>query len=467
VPPSPPAPVNNHDQQQPGGLLKVLGVGFGIAVLVGNTIGMGILRTPGEVARHLPSTAWFLAVWVVGALYALLGALTVAEMGAMRPRSGGMYPLVRDGLGPFPGFVAGWTDWFIIAGSAAAVSMVLAEYAAPLLPGVAGKERWLAVAVIAGLVLLQWRGIRLGDVVQQATSLIKTVALLGLAAVALYLAPAVEPGAVAPAAVALPAGGALAAAIVVALQSAIYTYDGWNGPVYFGGEVRDPGRDIPRAMIGGVLLVLAIYLAMNIAFLRIVPIAEMAGDPFVAATAARRLFGATGDTVLRVVMVLSMVAAVNAIILIYSRVPFAMATDGMLPSPLRRVNAGGTPVASLVAGTALAMGFVITNTFDTVLALLAFFMVFNYALVFLAFFRLRLREPQTPRPFRVPWYPVVPGLALAGPVAFLVAAVVGDRTNSLIAVGLIALSWPLSVLIRRRMDGPPAVPLVPGPEVVE
>jgi APA family basic amino acid/polyamine antiporter len=434
----------------------VLGLAFGLAVLVGNTIGMGILRTPGEVAHHLPSAPLFMAVWVLGGVYALLGALTMAELGAMRPRSGGVYPHVRHALGPFLGFVSGWTDWISLCGSIAAVAIVLGEYAGPLVPTLTGREAVIASAVVAGIALLQWNGIRIGDLSQRITSLVKALSLVGLAAVALVLPGGAAPPAVAPSVAALPGGPALAVAVVVALQSAIFTYDGWTGPIYFSEEVQDPGRDIPRAMIGGVVLVLGIYLALNLAFLRVLSIQEMAGDPFVAATAAMRLFGPAADAILRGLMVFSLVASVNALQLMACRVPFAMSRDGLLPSVLCRVNPGGTPVATLLASALLALGFIVTNTFDTVLALLAFFFVANYTLAFTAMFVLRRREPGTARPFRVPAFPWVPGFALAGSLAFLVAQLVSDRTNGATAVALLVLSWPVYAAIGKREKGGPA-----------
>ena len=342
--------VANGDPPSRGSLLRVLGVAFGLAVLVGNTIGMGILRTPGEVAARLPSVPLFMAVWILGAVYAFLGALTVAELAAMRPRSGGLYPLVHDALGEYPGFIVGWTDWLATCGSMAAVAMVFGEYVGSLVPGGVGREAETASAVIVTFGVLQWRGVRIGDVAQQLTSLLKSIALIGLAVVALVTT--IDPVLAAPVTpLATPTGLAFAGAIVIALQSAIYTYDGWTGPIYFGEELRDPARDIPRAMIGGVVLVLAIYLSLNAAFLRVVPIREMAGDPFVAATAASRLFGSAGDVVIRVVMLLSLVATINALQLMASRVPFAMSRDRLLPAVFQRVNPGGTPVPALIAST--------------------------------------------------------------------------------------------------------------------
>jgi APA family basic amino acid/polyamine antiporter len=202
-------------------------------------------------------------------------------------------------------------------------------------------------------------------------------------------------------------------------------------------------------MIGGVLLVLTIYLLLNAAFLRAVPIRDMAGDPFVAATAAARLFGPAGDTVIRLVMLISLLAAVNAMQLMATRVPFAMSRDRLLPDLLNRVNDGGTPVPALVVSTLVALAAIATNTIDTILATLAFMFVANYALTFAALFALRRRAPDAPRPFRVPGYPVVPAIALAGSLAFLVAAVVSDRANSIRSLALLAISWPVYRIIRR------------------
>jgi APA family basic amino acid/polyamine antiporter len=248
----------------------------------------------------------------------------------------------------------------------------------------------------------------------------------------------------------LPAGFALLTAFVIAFQAVIFTYDGWTGAIYFGEEMKDPGRSIPRATIGGVLLVMGLYLALNVAFLRAVPIGRMAGDPFVAATAATVVFGAQGDTVIRILMIVSLLAAANANQLIASRVPLALGRDRLLPPAATRVNAGGTPTTALFLGTGLALLLIATNTFDTILALLAFFFVANYALSFASVFVLRRREPSTPRPFRAMGYPWTTGVALAGSIAFLVASIVGDRSNSLRSLLLLAASVPVFLLVRGR-----------------
>ena len=430
-----------------GRLLSVLGVAFGLAVIIGNTIGMGILRTPGEIAARLPSPSLFLLVWVAGGLYALLGAISLSELGAMIPRSGGQYVFVRHALGEYAGFLVGWSDWISTCGSAAAVSMVMAEYLTELVPPLAGRAAVIAAATVIAFAVLQWRGVKWSDGAQQLTSLIKTLVLVALVA-ACFLVPA-QGAAPAPAPAAIPHGVALFAAITIALQGVIYTYDGWNGVIYFSEEVRDPGRDIPRATMLGVVAVIVIYLALNLAFLHVVPIGGMAGQTLVAGTAAGALFGPRGDTIIHIVMLLSLLSSVNALVLMASRVPYALARDRLLPAGLTGVNQGGTPTPALVAGSVISLIFIMTGTFDQVLALLAFFFVLNYLLSFTSVFVLRRREPAAPRPYRAWGYPWTTGVALVGSGAFLVSAVIGDRANSVHSIIVLALTWPLFLIIRR------------------
>src|SRR5919107_4163664 len=163
-----------------GRLLRVLGVVFGLAVTVGITIGMGILRTPGEIAAQLPNAWLFMGAWLVGGLYALFGAVSVAELGTMIPRSGGFYVFARRALGEYPGFVVGWSDWLSTCGTVAVVALVLAEYAGALFPALAGREAWVACSVTVAFAVLQWRGVRWGSRSQELTSLLKTVAFVAL-----------------------------------------------------------------------------------------------------------------------------------------------------------------------------------------------------------------------------------------------------------------------------------------------
>jgi APA family basic amino acid/polyamine antiporter len=434
-----------------GKLLQVLGVSFGVAVLVGNTILIGILRTPGDVAARLPSPALFIGAWVIGGCFALLGAISLAEPGAMLAESGGQYVIVRRGLGEYPGFVVGWSDWISTCAPIALGAMVFTEYLEPLIPAMAGRRVPAGVGLVILFGLLLWRGIRIGDLSQQLLSAAKALAFGGLIGVCL-VAPVPAETAASPAAGALPSGVALVTAIVMALQAVIYTYDGWTGPLYFGEETRDAGRGVPRSMVLGVLLVILIYVLVNLAFVRVLGIGRMAGDPFVAATAGKALFGARGDLVIRLLVLVSILSGMNACALMAPRVMLAMSRDRLLPAAFTTVNAGGTPTVAHWTGIGVAAGFIVSGTVNTVLALCAFFFVVNYTLSFLSVFALRRTEPDTPRPWRVPGYPFTTGLAVLGSVAFLAGSVVSDWSNSWKSLVLLGLSYPVYRVVVARRD---------------
>ena len=436
-------------------MLQVLGVSFGVAVLIGNTILIGILRTPGDVAAQLPSPALFIGVWVIGGLYALLGAASLAEPGAMLARSGGQYVIVRRGLGEYPGFVVGWSDWISTCGPVALGAMVFTEYLEPMMPALAGRRVAAGVILVFLFGLLLWRGIRVGDLSQQVLSAAKALAFGTLIAVCL-LAPVPAAPAVAPivgaGAGTLPSGLALLTAIVLSLQAVIYTYDGWTGPLYFGEETRNAAHGIPRSMMLGVLLVILIYVLVNIAFVRVLGVSRMAGDPFVAASAGEALFGARGDLVIRLLVLVSILSGMNACALMAPRVLLAMSRDRLVPAALQTVNAGGTPSVAHWTSIAVAAVLIVTGTVNSVLALCAFFFVINYTLSFLSVFALRRKEPDTPRPWRVPGYPFTTGLAVLGSLAFLAGSVVSDWSNSWKSMLLLALSYPVyRVVVARRV----------------
>ncbi|HEX6432766.1 MAG TPA: APC family permease [Gemmatimonadales bacterium] len=432
-----------------GKLLRVLGVSFGVAVLIGNTILIGILRTPGDVAAQLPSPALFIGVWAIGGLYALLGAMSLAEPGAMLARSGGQYVIVRRGLGEYPAFVVGWSDWISTCGPVALGGMVFTEYLQPLLPALAGRRVPAGVGLVLLFGLLLWRGIRIGDLSQQILSAAKALAFGTLITVCL-LVPVPAATSATPAA-ALPSGVALFTAVVLALQAVIYTYDGWTGPLYFGEETRNPGQGIPRSMVLGVLVVILIYVLVNVAFVRVVGIGGMAGDPFVAATAGKVLFGDRGDLVIRLLVLISILSGMNACALMAPRVLLAMSRDRLLPAALDTVNPGGTPTVAHWTSIGVAAGLIITGTVNSVLALCAFFFVANYTLSFFSVFALRRKEPDTPRPWRVPGFPFTTGLAVLGSLGFLAGSVVSDWSNSWKSILLLALSYPVyRVVVARR-----------------
>jgi basic amino acid/polyamine antiporter, APA family len=364
----------------------------------------------------------------------------------MLPRSGAQYVYARHAFGDYAGFVVGWNDWISTCASTAAISIVLGEALAGLVSSFATRATPLAMATVVLFTLLLLGGTKLGGRSQELTSLFKTTALLAFVAACFIFGRS----AVSPAAAASSAATTSFAGFVLAAQAVIYTYDGWSGPLYFSEELRDPGRQIPRAMFGGLLAIAAIYLLINVAFLFVIPLRALAGSPLAAATVAEAMFGPRGDEVVRIVVALALPSAVNACLLMSSRVLFGVSRDGLGPAVATRVNAGGTPTVALVLSALVSLAFLATGTFQSVIAVAAFFFVADYGLSFLAVFVLRRREPSATRPYRARGHPWTTGLVLAGSIAFLLSAVAGDTRNSLYALGLLAVSYPAFLAVRRR-----------------
>jgi APA family basic amino acid/polyamine antiporter len=244
-------------------------------------------------------------------------------------------------------------------------------------------------------------------------------------------------------------------AVVAALQGVIYTYDGWYYPIYFGEEVRDPARTIPRSMIGGVVLVIVIYLLINFALLAVLPVSQIAGQPLALATAAESLFGPQGGKAVGAVGILIILGALNASILIAPRILYAMSRDGLFIQRAAAVNVGGTPTVALLLSTLVALAFIPGNTYEQVLAVMAFFFVFNYLTAYAAVFWLRWREPGAARPYRAWGFPWTTGLALMGSLAFLAGAIASDTENSRYALVWLGASLPAFLVLRLLGRGGP------------
>jgi APA family basic amino acid/polyamine antiporter len=417
---------------------------FGIAAAIGNTIAAGIVRTPGDIAKLLPNAYLFFAVWVVGGLYALFGASSLAELGAAIPRSGGQYNFSRRALGDYAGFIVGWSDWLSSAGTTAAVAIVIGEYSGALFPVLAGHVKIIAVSMILVFAILQWRGVRWGSGAQLLTAGMKTAAFVILV-VACFLFGGHARAAAAASSAPVPAlasGWALAIAIMLGLQSVVYTIDGWDGVIYFGEEVRNPGRDVPRAIFGSVFSIMGIYLLINAAVLYVLPMNEIAGDTFALGTAAERIFRRYGDPIIRSIMVISLLSCINACQMFCTRILYAMSCDGLFFRRVARANAGGTPQLALFLSTIVGIIFVL-GSFERVIAMLSFFFVANYTLSYASLFMLRKKEPAMPRPYRAWGYPWTTGIALLGSIAFLIGSIVTDRQNAPLALLMLVLSYPV------------------------
>ena len=433
--------------EKSGRLRRVLGLGFGLAVSVGATIGVGILRTPGVVAGqvHTPSTIVFL--WTAAGLYTLLGASCLSELGTMLPQDGGYYVYVRHAFGNTAGFAVGWTDWLTYCSVLAYISIAIAEFIAVFAPLISSAVRFVAIGILIGIVALQWMGIRISSRFQEITTLLKCVAFVALI-VACLLVPARQH----------PTEGSIASSmtfsgVVIALQAIVITYGGWQSPLYFTEEDRDPSRNLPRTMVGGVFSVIVIYLLVNIALLNTLSMSALAGATLPAADAAHVIAGPHGRDFITALSVISLVPVLNAVMMIGARVIFAMGRDRLFWSRTSTVNAGGTPQTAMLLTTTIAAGLIATGTFQRLIAMTSFFLAANSCLCCLALITLRYREPEARRPYRAWAYPWSAWIVAAGAVIFLVGTMVGDTFNGLAAIGLCAVGLVgRAVLIPRTIS---------------
>jgi APA family basic amino acid/polyamine antiporter len=426
------------------GLLRILGVGFGLAVIVGSTLGVGILRTPGLVAAELGTPSAILAVWLLGGLYTLVGSVCLTELGTMLPRAGGYYVYARHAFGETAGFAVGWTDWLTYCAVLGYVSIAIGEFSALLVPALVPAVRFVAIGTLCAFVALQWTGLRVSSRVQEATTAVKFVAFLVLVVACFaYTGTSVGSAATGQAAGLPPSttGAATTPAFVgfvVALQSVVITYGGWQSALYFTEEDRDPDRNLPRSMIGGVLLVIVIYLLVNLALLGVLPVSDLSRSTLAAADAADVILGDRGRQLITVLSILSLPPLINAILMIGPRILFAMGRDGLMWRGTSAVTARGTPGTAMLVTTAVAVGLIATGTFTRLVAMASFFLAANYCVSCLALVALRRREPGRLRPFRAWGYPWSAAVVLVGAVAFLAGVLAGDTFNSLAALGLLA-----------------------------
>ena len=432
-------------------LIPTLGIFSAVMLVAGGVIGSGIFRKAGVMAAQVGSPEVLLGVWLIAGIISLLGALSNAELAAMMPHTGGQYVYLERAYGPFVAFLYGWALFAVIqTGSIAALSYVFAEYTTQIAPLPEASEslaritfhlpligdiapfkelgvKGLAALVIVALTAVNYLGVRFGGLVQNIFSVAKMAAMLGLVMLVLL-----TPGAgqftnlTTESTVIHPTGLAFWAAIVAALQGAFWAYDGWHKITYIGDELKSPQRDLPRSLILGILLVTGLYLLLSAIYSYVLPIDEMAKSKLVAADVAERCFAGGGKWIAVAVM-LSTFGAANAVILTSARVYFSMAGGGMFPRVIGQTHPRfRTPAASLVAQAAWSIALLFSGTFDTLTDTLIFVSWFFYAANAWAVVVLRRREPDAPRPFKVPGYPYVPVLFVAFGLIYLVLTLGND-----------------------------------------
>jgi APA family basic amino acid/polyamine antiporter len=436
-----------------GELLRVLGVGFGIAVVVGGVVGQGIMRTPGIVAGALPSAMWILAAWLAGGLISFIDAFASVELGSSLPHAGGPYVFVRRAFGPLAGTVSGWCDWLNITVGVGYIAVVFGEYAHKLgiLPGLPVGA--VAVLLIAATWFINFLGTHTSGMAQNVGSALKALALLiivGLcfaaphAAVAASATPPLHPA-------------LTIAAIAISMRAIYNTYAGWNTCVYFSEEVHEPHRNIARATFIGLAVVTGLYVLVNAGLLHVLSVGQIAGSTLPAADAIASILGARSGVILTVFALVSVAAICNLNVMYGTRVAFAMSRNGVLPAPLAAVARSGTPQIALLATVAVSIAFAGTGVYETLIAIGAVFQMGINMLVDLAALRLRRTEPALDRPYRMPLFPLPPLIGFLINAGLLYAVVSEDLPHSLMAVAsLVGIGVAYAVI--QRLAPKPAAP---------
>jgi basic amino acid/polyamine antiporter, APA family len=422
-----------------------------VAVSIGITIGSGIFRVPATVAGLLHDPGSVVLCWVLGGVMALCGALTFAELGASLPRSGGMFAYILEGFGPVPAFLFGWAELTVVRAAAlGAIATIFAEYLGYFIPLTAGEVREVAALTIVVVGVLNYVGVRRAAAVLSVTTYAKFAAVVALALLA-----CTAHGATAAHFTPVWSGALSLSLIATALVPVMWTYDGWADLAFIGGEISDPQRTLPRALIAGSVGVALVYLLLNLAFIYVLPLPEMAGSKLIATTVATRipLLAGIGTGLIAGLVMLATFSGLNASMMVGARVFYAMGDRGLLFRAVARVSPRfDSPSVAIAVCTALGVVYVLENDFAQLADKFILGIWPFYALAVAAVFVLRRRRPELPRPYRVWGYPVVPAVFLLASAGMVANALVTDPVNTGVTLLIIAVGLPVYWL-RGRVTG--------------
>jgi len=449
-------------------LKRDLGPWAAASIVVGTVIGSGIFLVPHDMILRVGTPGRLFAVWIFGGLLTLAGALSYAELAAAIPEAGGEYAYLREAYGPVWGFLYSWTQmWVAKSGSIATLATGFFYYLANFFPSLDGvfyrlplplgphgaplEFRWgqlLAIALIGMLAWLNYFGVKLGGEVQVAVTVVKVVLIAGIIVAGLGFG---SPHAAAPIAVT----PLTAAGFFAALVAALWAYDGWNNVAMVASEVRDPQRNLPRALVGGTLGVIAIYLLANAAYFRVLSPAEVGANPRVAGEMMRRILGAAGAGGVSIAAMISIFAALNGSILTGSRVPYAAARQGYFFRAIGRVDEEHrTPGVSILALSAWSALLVLSGSYRQLFTYVIFSSWILYGMATAAVIVLRIKQPDLYRPYRTLGYPVVPVLFVLVAGIFIVSTLWDSPRESLMGIALILLGLPFyAYWSHRRVSG--------------
>jgi APA family basic amino acid/polyamine antiporter len=420
--------------ETPRSLLRVLGLVFALAAVVGSVIGAGIMRAPGVVALGITSPLLILLAWAAGGLLTLLTAMPLVEAGSAVPLAGGHYPIAARAFGPTAGFFTGWIAWLQNAGAGGFISAVFAEYVHRLGFAHGIPNGALAAGLLLIVAAINWTGTRISGVSQSVASALKGLAFMVLVAI-LFATPRVHVAGTPHPVAALAGSGALIMAVRVIYQ----TYSGWDAAIYFSEEVHRPDRNVARATFLGIGFVTLLYLLINAAVLHVLSPAAFAGSPLAVGEAAKVAMGPFADSVITALGLFSLAAIANLQPMIGARITYRMARDGVLPPFLGRVAPGGTPRWGVVLMVAVALTLAVTGSYESIVRIFAPWSIGAILMVTLSAIRLRITEPDLPRPWRMPLFPWLP-IGVAVMQAALIALMVWDDPAAGALSALVALA---------------------------
>ncbi|MBK7699964.1 MAG: amino acid permease [Saprospiraceae bacterium] len=431
-------------------LLKLLGVGFGIAVTVGGTIGTGILRKPGPIAALIGDSWMILLLWLAVGIYALLGVLCAIELAISMPQAGAWYVYARRAFGNYFGFVTGITSWLGTVAALGFGAYTMSEYTAILLPQFENYIPHIAIGMLFILTGFHWLGTKSAGKSQEILAVIKAVGLSIFVLVCFIFGQNVPTSqltnTVSEQAIPLTFLG-----LIGALQAIFYTYDGWHTATYFTEENTDPAKTLPKSMISGVILIILIYILVNAAILYALPLDMLRNSKLAAADTISYIFGDGYSKIITLFLMISILGIVNAQIMFAPRVIFSMSRDGLFFKAASRVNLVGTPSVAMPLTALLSILLILggKDICGKLSDIATFFFVLSYAAGFAALIKLRDSEPDLPRPFKAPFFPVLPTVLILLSLAFLGGAIYSDIDSSKFALIFLMISYPLFLLVRR------------------
>jgi basic amino acid/polyamine antiporter, APA family len=430
-------------------LLKLLGIGFGIAATMGGTIGTGILRKPGPISLNVGDPGLILLLWLAVGLYAVMGVLCVLELAISMPQAGSWYVYARRGFGDYFGFITGISSWMGTVSALGFGAYTFSEFIS-LLTGKEGLNQYIAIGIIVFYTCLHLIGTKIGGKAQQFLTYTNAFGLMVFIIVCFTMGGNIDPAQL-QYTVENTARPGLFAGLITALMAIFYTYDGWHTATYFTEENTDPAKTMPKSMLIGVLSIITIYFLVNAAILYVVPLDQLQGSKLAAATAMGNIFGPQATKYVTIFLLISILGILNAQTMFAPRVIFSMGRDGLFGKFTTKVNAAGTPYLALILTTSISTILILSGkkTCGVLSDIATFFFVMSYTAGFLALIKLRQTEPNMERPFKVPFYPFLPIVLIIASIIFLVGAVYSDITSSKYGLIFLALSYPLFLIVQK------------------